>query len=102
MPEYKEKRLKQFQHEQPIKQQDSTHPHTPPKFGAKVQYAKAKDTLIPLDSNGQKFTQKVNGKYLYLGRAVDGTLLVPLSALTSQQAKPTNEKWLKQCSYLTP
>ena len=91
MPEYKEKGLTQFQHERPTKWQDSPHPHTLPKFGAKVQYAKAEDTSAPLDTKGPKLIQKVNSKYLYLGRAVDGTLLVPLSALALQQAKPTDE-----------
>ena len=89
MPGYKEKGLTQFQHEHPAKRQDSPHPHTPPKYGAKIQYAKDPDISAPIDAKGQKFIQRVNGKYLYLGRAVDGTLLVPLSSLASQQAKPT-------------
>ena len=37
----------------------------------------------------QKHVQQVNGKFLWYGSAVDGTLLVPLSALTAQQANPT-------------
>ena len=91
MPGYKEKGLTQFQHKYPTKRQNSPHPHTPPKYGAKIQYAKAADTSAPLDTKGQKFIQRVNGKYLYLGHAVEGTLLVPLSSLASQQTKPTEE-----------
>ena len=37
----------------------------------------------------QKFVQKVTGKFLYLGRAIDSTLLTPLSAIASQQAART-------------
>ena len=38
----------------------------------------------------QKFIQKVTGKFLYLGRAIDSTLLTPLSAIAPQQAAPTH------------
>ena len=37
----------------------------------------------------QTFVQKVTGKFLYLGLAIDSTLLTPLSAIASQQATPT-------------
>jgi hypothetical protein len=36
-----------------------------------------------------KRVQKVNGEFLWYARAVDGTLLTPLSALVAQQANPT-------------
>jgi hypothetical protein len=36
-----------------------------------------------------KIVQKVNGEFLWYARAVDGTLLTPLSALVAQQANPT-------------
>ena len=91
MPGYKEKGLTQFQYEHPEKRQNSLHPHTPPKYGAKIQYAKAADTSAPLDAKGQKFIQPVNGKYLYFGHAVNSTLHVPLISLASQQANPTEE-----------
>eukprot|EP00804_Cyclotella_cryptica_P000085 CCRYP_013737-RA/>CCRYP_013737-RA protein AED:0.42 eAED:0.29 QI:0/0/0/0.75/0/0.25/4/0/546 len=38
---------------------------------------------------GQKFIQQVCGKFLFLGRAVDPTLLCPISAIASQSSKPT-------------
>ena len=31
------------------------------------------------------------GKFLYLGRAVDGTILTPLSAIASKQSSPTED-----------
>ena len=33
----------------------------------------------------------MTGKFLYLGRAIDSTLLTPLSAIASQQAAPTQQ-----------
>jgi len=43
----------------------------------------------PLDPVGRKYIQKVVGKLLYYGRAVDSTILVALSSLASQQAIAT-------------
>ena len=48
-------------------------------------------TLPPLDDREKKLIQKVNGKFLYLGRAIDLTMLTALSTLASQQAAPTEE-----------
>ena len=35
-----------------------------------------------LDKKGKKFIQQVCGKKLFLGRAVDSTLICPISAIT--------------------
>ena len=37
LPGYNTKALKRFNHEPPSKRQDSPYPHTPPKYGAKLQ-----------------------------------------------------------------
>ena len=39
----------------------------------------------------KKFFQKVCGKFLFYGRAVDSTVLTPISAIASQSANPTKE-----------
>ena len=44
-----------------------------------------------LDKKGKKFIQQVCGKLLFLGRAVNSTLLCPISAIASQSAKPTQD-----------
>ena len=44
---------------------------------------------LPLNKVKQKFIQKVTGKCLYLGRPIGCTLLIPLSAIASQQKAPT-------------
>ena len=89
MPGYVAQALVEFGHEPPASRQDSPHPHTPPKYGATKQYAEAPDESPLLDAEGKKFIQRVCGKFLYYGRAVDSTLLVPLSAIAAQQSKPT-------------
>ena len=91
MPGYVPQALTEFGHVAPTRRQDSPFPHTPPRYGAKIQYATAPDESPKLDNDGQKFIQRVNGKFLYVGRAVDSTLLTPLSAIATQQAAPTEE-----------
>lgn len=89
IPGYIEKTLLQFHHKAPTRRQDSPFPHTPPDYGAKKQYAKEADDAPALDKKGKRFIQQVCGKLLFYGRAVDSTLLTPISAIASQQAKPT-------------
>ena len=73
------------------KQQNTPYLHVPVKYGAKVQYAPVTDQSTPLDKEGKKFIQKVCGKFLYLGRVVNLTILVALSAITAQQSLETME-----------
>eukprot|EP00804_Cyclotella_cryptica_P017742 CCRYP_001167-RA/>CCRYP_001167-RA protein AED:0.39 eAED:0.39 QI:0/0/0/1/0/0/5/0/585 len=80
--------IRQFDNLVPKKRQDSPYPHTEPKYGAKVQFAESDDSP-GVGQEGQTHIQRVNGKFLWYGRAVDPTTLVPLSALASQQSKPT-------------
>ena len=63
--------------------------HTPPNYGAKVQYTKYPDTTEIINDKGKKFTQQVSGNLLYLARDVDITLLTPMSSIASQQSKLT-------------
>jgi hypothetical protein len=42
-------------------------------------------------SKGKKFIQQVCCKFLFLGRAVDSTLLRPISAIALQSAHPTKD-----------
>ena len=90
MPKYVEKALKQFQHTLKKKQQQAF-PSAKIIYGAKKQYATQQSTSLPLDKKGKKFIQQVCGKFLFLGRAVDSTLLCPISAIASQSASPTED-----------
>ena len=90
MKPYLDKALRQFDNVTPTMRHNSPYPHVEPKYGAKQQYA-AYDESPPASKEDQKYVQKVNGKFLWYGRSVDGTMLTPLSALASQQTKPTTE-----------
>ena len=94
MPEYVKKALKQFGHVR-RKLQNQPFPHTPIKYGAKQQFPQEQDNSPPVDAKTKQFIQQVCGKFLFLGRAIDGTLLTPISAIASQSASPT-ENTLEQ------
>jgi hypothetical protein len=96
MPFYLENSLKRFQHPPPIVPQDQPHPHAKKQYGAKVQHAKPHDDTPLLNKAGKKFIQEVTGVFLYLARAVDLTMITPLSALASKQAAPT-ENTMQDC-----
>jgi len=90
MPGYVAKALKQFQHILKKKQ------HSPfqckeIQYGAKKQYATEGSTAPVVEPKSKKFIQQVCGKFLFLGRAVDSTLLCPISAIASQSANPTED-----------
>ena len=72
----------------PTKCQDSPYPYTEPKYGAKQQFAEY-DTSDPVGNDKQKYAQKVTGKFNWYAQGVDATILTPSSALSAQQAKPT-------------
>ena len=99
MPGYVGKALKQFEHKWSGKKQNAPFPSAPIIYGAKKQYATEESTAPELDKQGKKFIQQVCGKFLYLGRAVDSTLLCPISAIASQSSKPT-EDTMKQTKQL--
>ena len=53
----------------------------------------------PLDKEGKKLVQQITGKFLYLARGVDSTLLTPLSAIAAQQSEPS-ERTMQQAEQL--
>ena len=54
-------------------------------------YAKQDSTAPPINPMEKKFIQKVCGKFLFYGQAVDSTVLTPISAIAMQSANPTKE-----------
>jgi len=91
MPNYVRDALKQFQHIKPQTKQQAPYPSAKINYGAKKQYATEESSAPPLDKKGKRFIQQVCGKFLFLGRAVDSTLLCPVSAIASQSANPTED-----------
>ena len=102
IPAYIENALKRFQQPPPppIAPQNQPHSHIHKTYGAKVQHATAPDDSVPLDKLGKKFIQEVTGVFLFLARAVDSTMLTPLSALMSEQAAPTEKNNAKMSAIL--
>jgi FtsP/CotA-like multicopper oxidase with cupredoxin domain len=93
MAHYLKKALAQFQVEKPKKPVNSPYAYVPPKYGAKEQFAETDDSPAA-SKEDQTLVQKVTGKFNWHGRAkskVGSTLLTPLSALASQQSKPTTK-----------
>ena len=99
MPGYVAKALRQFQYVWDGKRQDAPFPSAHIQYGAKKQYATKESSAPPLDKAGKRYIQQVCGKFLFLGRAVDSTLLCPISAIASQSSKPT-EDTMKQTQQL--
>ena len=60
-------------------------------YGAKQQMAQPGDTSPYLDDKGIKQVQGIVGALIYVWRAVNKKLLVPLSAIGDQQAASTEE-----------
>lgn len=86
MPGYVSKALKRFNHGG--KHAHSPSIHTPPQYGVKVQVPTIDDSP-PLDAAGTKFIQEVVGVFLFYARAIDSTMLPAVTALSSEQTKPT-------------
>ena len=95
MPGYVQKARQRFNHISPTKLQHQPHKHTIPTYGATVQYAKGDDMSAPLTKEETKYVQQVVGVFLWYGRAIDGTMLTPLSAIASTQSAPTQETMKK-------
>ena len=91
MPNYVKKALKQFQHKVLRELQHAPYPSAPIQYGAKKQYATQKSSAPLVDAKTKKFIQQVCGKFLFLCRAVDSTLLCPISAIASQSSAPTTD-----------
>jgi hypothetical protein len=91
MPTYIPKVLTRFGHTKPNKPQHSPYKPFPKKYGKEAQdpLPVAVDDSERLDLDGLKRVQQVVGSLLFYARAIDSTILVGLSAITSEQANPT-------------
>jgi hypothetical protein len=102
MPNYVKKALKQFQHIAG-KLQHSPYKSVPIQYGTKKQYVTPELTAHLLDAKAKRFIQQLCGKFLFLGKAVDSTLLCPISTIAFQSAKPatdTIQQTLQLLNYL--
>jgi hypothetical protein len=84
MPGYIKDALQKFQHPLPKLLQYAPHNWMVPTYGQRIQYAPLPDAVPPETAAEITRAQEFVGTILYNARAVDPTLLVPLSALASQ------------------
>jgi hypothetical protein len=84
MPDYIKDALHKFQHPMPKRPQYAPHNCTVPAYDQRIQYAPPLEATPPATSAEIARPQAIVGTLLYNARAVDPSLLVPLSALASQ------------------
>jgi hypothetical protein len=85
-----QKLLKQFQHKA-SKLQHAPYQSTPIQYSTKKQYATQELETPLLDNKAKRFMQQACGKFFFLSRAVDSTILCPISAIALQSSKPTED-----------
>ena len=89
MPTYIPKALAYFFPNQDITGELSPATYHSPNYGAKQQLT-SEDTSAALNPAGIKRVQEIVGSLLYYSRAIDSTMLPATTAVSSQQAKPTD------------
>ena len=90
MPGYVEKALRRFGVEKPTRPVHSARVYDPPEFGRRGPQAPPKEDLAePLSAQQVSFVQQVVGVLLFYARAVDATLVYPVSKVATGLARPT-------------
>ena len=89
MPNYVAKKLTKYGYKPSKRQQYCPYEPNP------IKYEKKSDNIVhekespPLNDNDNKFVQQLLGSFLYYVHAIDLTILHALSAIASEQSKPT-------------
>ncbi len=95
MAKYVMKQMTNYGHVAPLKPQNCPYSPNPIKYGTDNQAPSPLDDSPLLDAAGKKRVQQIVGSLLYYARAVDPTVLMALSEISSQQSAPT-ENTMKQ------
>ena len=98
MDGYIKNALLQFQHSLPKQHFYSPSRFTPPNYGAKQQFTKHDDSP-PMTPEQTKRLEQVTGKFLYIARAIDDTMMHALNALATAKHNGTQET-AKAVTYL--
>jgi hypothetical protein len=102
MPGYIKAALHKYQHAAPTRPEHAPHTWNPPVYGAKTQYVENETTSPALSAKDVNKLHQLTGTLLYYARAVDPTLIMPISVLASEQSKATSdtaEKVIKLLNY---
>ena len=89
MVKYVIKQMTKYGHVAPLKPQHCPYSLNPIKYGIDNQAPSPLDDSPLLDAAGKKRVQQIVGSFLYYARAVDPTVLMALSEISSQQSAPT-------------
>ena len=103
MPNYVTTTLHKLQHVIPSASGNYPHIHVKPSYGANIQYAHYPDLPPRLQEKGITIIQKIPGKFIYYGIAIDNTIITALSDPDSKQScatKTTAQKITKLLNYL--
>ena len=85
------KRLIKFGHEPPKRPQHCPYTPSPIQYGKRSQNTTPEDDSPRVGPKEKKYIQEVVGSFLFYGRATDTTILTALSAIASEQEKPTEK-----------
>ena len=89
MPNYVTKKLTEYGYKPSKRQQYCPYEPNPIKYGKNSDNIVHEKESPPLNDNDKKFVQKLLGSFLYYARVIDLTILHALSAIASEQSKPT-------------
>jgi hypothetical protein len=102
MPGYIKAALQKYQHPSPARPEHAPHTWNPPIYGAKTQLVTETITSPKLSDKEINKLQQLTGIVLYYTRAVDPTLIMPISVLASEHLTATNvtaDKVIKLLNY---
>ena len=91
MPNYVHKKLVEYSHKTPKRAQHCPYAPPPVRYGKESNLTIPEETSPPATEEEKKYIQRVLGSFLYYARAIDLTILHALSAIASEQAKPTKK-----------
>jgi hypothetical protein len=89
MPGYIDKVRHKYHHDMPKQPEHQPHTCATPHHGVKIQMTEDADSSPPLSPAEIKELMGIVGSLLFVGRAINNTLLMTLSDLVSAQAKGT-------------
>ena len=92
MPGYVCRQLLKYKHVTSSRPQHCPYSPEPKKYGSEAQAPLPIDTSRPLDKKETKAVQKILGSILYCARAVNMTVLMALSTITSEQTRALSRR----------
>ncbi len=74
--------------------------YTSPRYGQKIQYTKCPDNQPKLRAEENKIIQRIVGKFNFINRTVDSTMITALSGIAVDQAAATEETMQRTKKFL--